>query len=192
MEFQPVYLVDMGKLDVRVLCLGVLSFGDATGYEIRSAIRSALAPFQGASFGSIYPALAKAVAAGEAVPRDPTATVGLEKRVYGITEAGMASLRGALQAARGEETLRSDFLTALFFAHLLRPDDIDRLVDERLGDLRRQYQNLLRQQSSALTEGQRFCIRYNQIVTRAAIDFLSGEGRAIAAAAKRGAGREPD
>ena len=47
-------------MNVRTLCLGVLSFGDATGYEIKKMAEDGLfSHFIEASFGSIYPALTK-------------------------------------------------------------------------------------------------------------------------------------
>ena len=44
-------------MDVRTLCLGVLSLGDASGYEIKKRLESTFNHFYDASFGSIYPAL---------------------------------------------------------------------------------------------------------------------------------------
>jgi hypothetical protein len=62
-------------VDVRTLCLGVLSFGDTTGYGIRKAVGDWFGHFAQASLGAIYPALAKAVARGEVEvigPADPS------------------------------------------------------------------------------------------------------------------------
>ncbi|MCZ6511637.1 MAG: PadR family transcriptional regulator, partial [Alphaproteobacteria bacterium] len=47
-------------MDTKTLCLGVLTHGDASGYEIKKALEDG--PFghiQEIGFGSIYPALAK-------------------------------------------------------------------------------------------------------------------------------------
>ncbi len=45
-------------MSVRSLCLAILSFGDATGYEIRKeSTEGRFSYFDDASFGSIYPAL---------------------------------------------------------------------------------------------------------------------------------------
>ena len=45
-------------MDVKTLCLGVLTEGDKTGYEIKRCFEEAFSHFFGAGFGSIYPALA--------------------------------------------------------------------------------------------------------------------------------------
>ena len=44
-------------MDIRTLCLGVLSFGAASGYEIKKRVERSFGSFFDASFGSIYPAL---------------------------------------------------------------------------------------------------------------------------------------
>ena len=45
-------------MDVKILCLGVLSRGEASGYEIKKAFEEGpFSHFHQASFGSIYPAL---------------------------------------------------------------------------------------------------------------------------------------
>ena len=47
-------------MDVRTLCLGILSLGDATGYEIKKLVaEGSFSFFSEASYGSIYPALTK-------------------------------------------------------------------------------------------------------------------------------------
>ena len=44
-------------MNVRTLRLGVLSLGDAAGYEIKKTLERRFSHFYDASFGSIYPAL---------------------------------------------------------------------------------------------------------------------------------------
>lgn len=45
-------------MNVKTLCLAILSFGEATGYDIRKrAAEGPLSYFIESSFGSIYPAL---------------------------------------------------------------------------------------------------------------------------------------
>jgi PadR family transcriptional regulator AphA len=46
-------------MDVKSLCLGILSQGDATGYEIKKQFENGYNHFYEASFGLIYPALAR-------------------------------------------------------------------------------------------------------------------------------------
>ena len=46
-------------MDVKTLCIGILSLGDASGYEIKKQLEERFSFFYDASFGSIYPALNK-------------------------------------------------------------------------------------------------------------------------------------
>jgi hypothetical protein len=73
----------------------------------------------------------------------------------------------------------------MFFAHLLSMDDVHRLVDQRVAGLRGEQRRLRGLPAEAMTEGQRFTIRYSQAVIAAAINFLEHEGRAIVNAIER-------
>lgn len=108
--------------DIKTICLGALSLGDATGYEIRKQFEDGpFAYFFDAGFGSIYPALNKLLAenfvtcTSEAHPGRPT------KKIYSITAAGEAALRAALAVGPVDHKVRSDFLAILFFGHLIEP-----------------------------------------------------------------------
>ena len=171
-------------MDVGTLCLGVLSFGDTSGYGIRKAVEDWFRHFGQASLGAIYPALAKLTAKG-AVEVIGAPDAPLEKRVFRITEAGRRRLADAAAACDGSETVRSPFLAGMFFAHLLSMDDVHRLVDERVAGLRGEQRRLRGLPAEAMTEGQRFTIRYSQAVIAAAINFLEHEGRAIVNAIER-------
>ena len=58
-------------MSVRTLCLAILNFGDATGYEIRKlSTGGKFRYFIEASFGSIYPTLARLEAEGLVTVRE--------------------------------------------------------------------------------------------------------------------------
>ena len=107
-------------MDIKTVCLGVLSMGDATGYEIRKQFEDG--PFQyffDASFGSIYPALNRLLEEGLVTCTNETQPGRPTKKIYSIAPAGHAALRQALRIPPAEHKLRSDFLATLFFGHLL-------------------------------------------------------------------------
>jgi PadR family transcriptional regulator AphA len=109
--------------DIKTICLGALSFGDATGYEIRKQFEEGpFAYFYDASFGSIYPALTKLLADGLVTCTTETQVGRPTKKIYSITDDGHAALRVALAQPPKDHKLRSDFLAALFFGHLLDRD----------------------------------------------------------------------
>src|SRR3546814_18824939 len=95
------------SMDVGALCLGVLSFGDTSGYGIRRAVEDWFRHFGHASLGAIYPALAKLTARG-AVEVIGARDAPLAKRVFRITEVGRSELAAAAAACAGAEAPRSD------------------------------------------------------------------------------------
>ena len=166
-------------MDVRTLCLGVLSLEDASGYEIKQTLEDVFGSFYNASFGSIYPALARLVADGDAVMLEAGDARFPDRKRYRITEAGRDRLGTTLSKARGRDTLRSEFLVAMFFAHLVPVQELRRLTDEKLAEARGIQSALQGYSRVSLAEGQRFALRYILAQTRASIEFLEGEGRAI-------------
>ena len=165
-------------MNVKMLCLGVLSFGDANGYTIRRAIRDWFGHFGHASIGAVYPALAKATSKGEVLVIDGKAA-SLDKRTYRLTDKGHEALGEEVRALEGEEALRSSFLAGFFFAQYLDMDDLMRLVDKRSADLRSEQRRIRSLPMDGLSEAQRFTLRYALSMNQAAIDFLDSEGRAI-------------
>ena len=120
-------------MDVRTLCLGALSRGPATGYEIRKMFEEGpFAHFCDASFGSIYPALTKLTEAGlatlTATPQDKRPG----KKVYRLTPRGRMALIDAISDGPMRDVIHSDFLFILFFAHLLTAQQIQELIEQRI------------------------------------------------------------
>lgn len=118
-------------MDVKTLCLGVLSRGDASGYEIKKACEEGpFSHFQDASFGSIYPALAKLSAEKLVDCYQMSQEKRPDKKVYSITETGRAALFDALVIPPSPDKVNSDFYFMTFFAQLI-PADFLRVVLER-------------------------------------------------------------
>src|SRR5262245_954062 len=73
-------------MDARVLCLGALHFGDASGYEIKKLFEEGdFRFFYETSFGSIYPALSRMVEDGLALVSEQAQDKRPDKKVYSIT-----------------------------------------------------------------------------------------------------------
>ena len=116
--------------DIKTNCLGALSLGAATGYEIRKQFEEGpFAYFFDASFGSIYPALNKLLDEGLVTCETETQRSRPTKKIYSITEAGTTALRAALGHEPLEHKVRSDFLATLFLGHLMSSDDRARVFD---------------------------------------------------------------
>lgn len=118
-------------MDVRTLCLAVLSVGDASGYEIKKQFESGpIGMFHAVSYGSIYPALTRledeGLIAGEAHEQEGRP----DKKLYRLTGEGRRALGAALLAGPAEDRVRSDTAFMLFFAHLTPPEHIEKVVDD--------------------------------------------------------------
>ncbi len=161
------------SFDIKTICLGALSMGDATGYEIRKHFEEgAFAYFFDASFGSIYPTLNKLLDEGlvtctsETHPGRPT------KKIYSLTDAGEAALRAALGEIPTDHKVRSDFLATLFFAHLIEPEKRAKAYDAYCAYYR---DALARLNSDVSCDGQ-FCQEivhgFGVHVYSAALDYL--------------------
>lgn len=160
-------------MDVRTLCLAVLSGGEASGYEIRKALQeSPLGHFQDAAFGSIYPALLRlsdeGLVNGTALSQEKRP----DKKVYALTSSGERALRKALMVSPGPDKVRSDFLLILYLADRLPPEFIADIIDERMAE----YEACLAEMENCGEcfehPGKRFVHGFGQAWYRAALDYL--------------------
>ncbi len=99
-------------MNVRTLCLGFLSSGEASGYEIKKGIEDGMfSHFIDASFGSIYPALTQLTTEGLLTVRAEEQTGKPDKKVYAITEQGRHALARAISVLyAAKDKFKSEFL----------------------------------------------------------------------------------
>jgi PadR family transcriptional regulator, regulatory protein AphA len=130
-------------MNVRTLCLSVLYEGDATGYDIRRmCVEGEFSYFIEASFGSIYPALAKLEEEGLVTSRTVPQDGKPARKVYSITEVGRQAFADELSAPLGEDVFRSPFLLLARFVSSLPQDLVADRVGEQLDRLQKDRQKL--------------------------------------------------
>lgn len=144
------------------LCLGILSLGEASGYEIKKAFEETFSHFQATSYGSIYPALAKLSEQGLVKFREQTQEKRPTKKVFTITPAGQDHFYQTLMASEPAEQYRSDFLFLMMFAHLLPQTHIETLLTRQTEHLKAELAILQRiiNECQTLTPGMRFTLEY--------------------------------
>src|SRR5690554_385945 len=104
-------------MNVKTLCLSILYYGEASGYDIRRlCTEEEFAYFVEASFGSIYPALARLEEEGCVTSRTEQQTGKPARKVYSITETGRRIFAEELAEPLGEDIFRSPFLLFARFA----------------------------------------------------------------------------
>ena len=122
--------------------LGMLRHEPRSGYEIKQAVDSSTRFFWAASYGQIYPELAKLAEAG-LVEGEAQPTGGRKRTVYRLTGAGRDELLNWLDEAAVRLELRDEGLLKLFFAGAAEPGKAieiieakQRLMQEKLAALR--------------------------------------------------------
>ncbi len=160
-------------MNVRTLCLSILYEGEATGYEIRKlCTEGECAYFVDASYGSIYPALAK-------LETDKLVTSRVEqqqgkpaKKIYVITEAGRQAFLNSLFEKLGEDEFRSEFLLFARFASELPASLVEQRLNERIAMLDKQIEELDRVGSQHSHPADGWVIRYGHSCLGIARDFI--------------------
>ena len=123
-------------MNVRTVCLAILQFSDATGYEIKKmSTEERFAFFVDASFGSIYPALSRLQDDGCVTVREEYESGKPPRKIYSITDQGRAELIESLQVLPRPDTFKSEFLLIALCAGLLDRETIVRAMDKRIKDL---------------------------------------------------------
>lgn len=160
-------------MDVKTLCLGILTFGDATGYDIKKYFEQALSHFFLAGYGSIYPALAELAAAGlvecQEIPGDGRP----DKKLYRLTGAGREAFVAALAHTEPRHKVRSEFLVLLYFSHMLPRERLGEVLDRHLAEIDRLLElieHTKSEQGACTTDG---------------IEFTCGLGRTLLEARRK-------
>lgn len=173
-------------MDVKTLCLGILSRSDATGYEIKKICEEGpFAHFYAAGFGSIYPALNALCDDGFISVREVAQEGRPAKKVYTITASGRLMLSTALARPPAPDRLRSDFLFITFFGELLAARDIDRLIGDRIAFLQERIVEMKECGENTKGPGESFALGYGLAVCEAALDYLESHRHEIVGAALR-------
>ncbi|TNE57728.1 MAG: PadR family transcriptional regulator [Alphaproteobacteria bacterium] len=162
-------------LDVKMKCLGVLSWGDASGYEIQKEFSEGTAGhFVDASFGSIYPALNRLMEEGHVTCKTHAQDGRPDKKVYSITPAGRLAFQQALKKAPSDDKFRSEFLFYMLFADDLAPEYLAELLDSKTAEIDATIE-LIKENDGPLSPGQEFVRGYGLAVHEAIKKYLSKE-----------------
>lgn len=96
--------------------LGILSHEDLTGYDIKKRLDNRLSFFWNASYGSIYPALAR-LEQVKMITSKREEDNGRERIIYSITDTGKSYLCEWLKKPVVKDELRYETLLKLFFGN---------------------------------------------------------------------------
>jgi len=159
-------------MDVRTLCLGILTFGDSTGYEIKKAFEGRLSLAYGAGFGSIYPALNKLTKDGFVLCRAEAQSKRPDKKVYSITKAGNEFFLEQIKKTPAADKYRSEALTTLMFSHLLPASNVSNVVNEIISNYDQNIKSLSEGCDMRQSQSEKFLCGFGIAVRQAAIDYM--------------------
>jgi len=159
-------------MDVRTICLGILTRGDATGYEIKKLFEDGpYHYFVEASFGSIYPALNKLTGEGLVSVRPEAQLKKPDRKVYSITEDGRRAFLDSLKRPLGEDRYRSPFLFAMTFSDLIASEQTLTLLDDYIAQAEARLAHL--EQACACTNsGEAFACDFGRTMYATMVEYL--------------------
>lgn len=175
-------------MNVRTLCLGILWFREATGYEIKKlASEGDFSHFIEASYGSIYPALGKLTEDGLVTWRQESQAGKPARKVYSITEKGRHALVESLhQTSAPNDIFKSEFLFICLYAALVNRRHLTGVIDARIAEIEADLARLGEAHDACDHAGGRFAIGYGMALDRAALDYVKANRHLI----EDGAGAE--
>ena len=167
-------------MNIRTLCLGVLSIREASGYELKKEIEDGMfSHFIEASYGSIYPALTQLNAEGLLTVRAEEQSGRPDKKVYAITETGRAALAKGLAVVPAKDKFKSEFLFEMLLQHLLSKEQQDLAISKQHADLSEDLERIDYHRNEKGGEckdpGSRFVMGYGECVLRAALNYLEAQ-----------------
>ena len=162
-------------VDVKDLCLGALTHGDATGYDLKKFFESTFSHCFVAGYGSIYPALAELTEEKLVSARTVPGQAGPSRKLYHLTEAGRKAFLARLQATEPQHKVKSEFLVIMHFAHLLPPKRLDAVLDQHLRELEHKLGLIEAYESGRDGDGK---------LSPSGAHFVCGFGKAVMGAAR--------
>ena len=164
-------------MNIRTLCLGILSFQEASGYEIKKEIEEGMfSHFIDASFGSIYPALSQLNAEGLVTVRAEEQTGRPDKKVYSVTEAGRAALAKGILVIPARDKYKSEFLFEMLFKKMLPEGHIRLAIEKQIHDLQDDLGRMAECRATGQTdEGSEFIMGYGEAVLGAGVKYLEAK-----------------
>lgn len=168
-------------MNVRTLCLGILTTKEASGYEIKKDIEEGLfSNFIDASYGSIYPALTQLAAEGLVTVRAENQTGRPDKKVYAITDAGRQALARAIAVTPAKDKYKSEFLFQMLLQELVTPQIMLTAIDGQLAYLREDLQLIADCRCDEQPHrGASFVADYGEAVLTAAVKILGEKREAL-------------
>jgi PadR family transcriptional regulator AphA len=171
-------------MNIRTLCLAILNFGKATGYEIKKmSSDSHYAYFVDASFGSIYPALSKLEVEGCLTSHEEREPGKPAKKVYSITDIGRSELVTHMSETPKKDIFKSEFLLVAMCAEMLDINTVRNAIDHRIKDLQDEL-DFIEQSQKTEHEGTCWIADYGRCIKQHSLEYLINNREKLESLAK--------
>jgi DNA-binding PadR family transcriptional regulator len=120
--------------------LGLLSFGERSGYEMKKAAERGVGYVWTAAKSHIYAVLPRLVEGGFATTRRVTQERRPDKQVYRITRKGERAFKAWLEAPIEERGTRSPFLLKVFFGGLMSKEALAGHIERKRAEVVRELE----------------------------------------------------
>ncbi|MEM1038928.1 MAG: PadR family transcriptional regulator [Pseudomonadota bacterium] len=179
-------------MNVRTLCLAVLNCCESTGYEIRKLVSEGhFSHFVDASYGSIYPALAKMEQEGLVTAREEFQPGKPPRKVYSVTDEGRSAFLIALSKPAQKDIFKSEFLLLAMCAEMMDLSDVRRAIDMQLDYLAKEIQQIDEEVAQVDLAGAEWVAGYGRSCLQQATVYVRENRKALEAIAGTGLqGRE--
>ncbi|ETT53637.1 helix-turn-helix transcriptional regulator [Paenibacillus sp. FSL H7-0942] len=162
-------------MNTQHVILGILHNQPSSGYEIKQYFEQYFSFFFDASFGTIYPTLAKMEKSGLLTKESVKQEGKPDKNVYSLTPEGAAQFHAYLMSPLEAEVFRSDFLMRLYFGELADEDTVTGWISSQLKRKEMLYAELQRQMEEfgeRISPAQRLCLQVGLVQYEATIQLL--------------------
>jgi PadR family transcriptional regulator, regulatory protein AphA len=160
-------------MNVRTLCLAILNFHEATGYEIRKlSTEGNFSYFVDASYGAIYPALNRLTEEGLVTGRDEVQPGKPARKVYEITPAGRRALIDALSQPPEPDRFKSEFLLVAMCAEYVERHHLEEVIDRQIESLQTRLDSLREARAKCEHAGSNWILDYGINCHQASLQHL--------------------
>lgn len=173
-------------MNTQTLILGILNFGDASGYEIKKQSQDgAFRYFVDISYGSIYPTLAKLEKDGLVEGREESQSGKPDKKVYAITDKGRFEFINTLTQPPAPDKFKSEFLLVAMCADLTSEYVLKKALDKREIELEEMIEKVRAIRNDCDHPATQWITSYGLHVKRADLEFLRQNRDSLIAIAKQ-------
>lgn len=167
-------------MNVRTLCLGILHFGEVTGYEIKKLAEDGkFCYFIEASFGAIYPALSRMSTEGLVTWRTEVQVGKPSRKVYSITGAGRKEFIDSLYEEPKPDKYKSEFLLMMLCSSILDAEYVTKLIDKKISEVKTELDSMEINLAAHANASEKFVFGYGVHMNKASLDFLHQQRKII-------------